>query len=43
MVSFTPARDHRQAVNRWNRFVLGDEFIKETAKLHPKSKEFVSP
>ncbi|KAF2016875.1 arginine-tRNA-protein transferase 1 [Aaosphaeria arxii CBS 175.79] len=37
--SFAPARDHRQAVNRWNRYVLGDEYLKEVAKLYPKSKE----
>ncbi|KAF2256767.1 arginine-tRNA-protein transferase 1 [Trematosphaeria pertusa] len=37
--SFTPAKDQRQAVNRWNRFVLGDEYLREAARLHPKSKE----
>ncbi|TLD37058.1 Arginine-tRNA-protein transferase [Venturia nashicola] len=35
---FNPRRDQRQAVNRWNKYVLGDEFVKESAKLHPKSK-----
>ncbi|KAH7117095.1 arginine-tRNA-protein transferase [Dendryphion nanum] len=37
--SFTPAKDHRQVVNRWNRYVLGDEYIKDAAKIAPKSKE----
>ncbi|KAL1617854.1 Arginyl-tRNA--protein transferase 1 [Neofusicoccum ribis] len=32
-------RDQRQAVNRWNRFVLGESYISEAKKLHPKSKE----
>lgn len=35
---FKPRRDQRQAVNRWNKYVLGDEYVKESAKLHPKSK-----
>jgi arginyl-tRNA---protein transferase len=36
---FKPRRDQRQAVNRWNKYVLGDEYMKESARLHPKSKE----
>ncbi|OCK77485.1 hypothetical protein K432DRAFT_407285, partial [Lepidopterella palustris CBS 459.81] len=36
---FKPARDQRQALNRWNTFVLGDDYTKEAARLHPKSKE----
>ncbi|QDS73562.1 hypothetical protein FKW77_001069 [Venturia effusa] len=36
---FKPRRDQRQAVNRWNKYVLGDEYLKHAAKLHPKSKE----
>ncbi|OJD35518.1 arginine-trna-protein transferase [Diplodia corticola] len=37
--SFKPTRDQRQAVNRWNRFVLGDSYLNEAKKLHPKTKE----
>ncbi|KAL2351855.1 arginine-tRNA-protein transferase [Cryomyces antarcticus] len=33
-----PAKDQRQALNRWNRFVLGETYVKETARLYPKSK-----
>ncbi|KAF2199597.1 arginine-tRNA-protein transferase 1 [Delitschia confertaspora ATCC 74209] len=36
--SFASSRDQRQAVNRWNKFVLGEEYTKEAAKLYPKSK-----
>lgn len=36
---FKPRRDQRQAVNRWNKYVLGDAYVRESAKLHPKSKE----
>ncbi|KAF2839515.1 arginine-tRNA-protein transferase 1 [Patellaria atrata CBS 101060] len=32
-------RDQRQALHRWNKFVTGEIFLKENAKLHPKSKE----
>jgi arginine-tRNA-protein transferase len=35
---FKPRRDQRSACHRWNRFVLGDEYVKEAAKLYPKSK-----
>jgi arginine-tRNA-protein transferase len=31
-------KDQRSACNRWNKFVLGDDYVKEAAKLHPKSK-----
>ncbi|OMP84652.1 Arginyl-tRNA--protein transferase 1 [Diplodia seriata] len=37
--SFKPTRDQRQAVNRWNRFVLGESYMNEAKKLHPKTKE----
>ncbi|TKA81403.1 hypothetical protein B0A49_00862 [Cryomyces minteri] len=33
-----PAKDQRQALNRWNRFVLGETYVKEIARLYPKSK-----
>jgi hypothetical protein len=38
---FKPRRDQRQAVNKWNKHVLGDEYIKESTRLYPKSKEWV--
>lgn len=31
-------KDQRSACNRWNKFVLGDDYVKEAAKLHPKSR-----
>ncbi|KAF2273327.1 arginine-tRNA-protein transferase 1 [Westerdykella ornata] len=39
VAEFKPTRDQRQSVNRWNRHILGEEYIKEAAKLHPKSKQ----
>ncbi|PVI05842.1 arginine-tRNA-protein transferase 1 [Periconia macrospinosa] len=39
VASFTPSKNHRQAINRWNRFVLGEDYIKKAAILHPKSKQ----
>ncbi|OBT52628.1 hypothetical protein VE04_07170 [Pseudogymnoascus sp. 24MN13] len=36
--AFKATKDQRQAQNRFNHYILGDEYIKETAKLHPKSK-----
>ncbi|KAK5119360.1 hypothetical protein LTR85_007716 [Meristemomyces frigidus] len=32
------SRDQRQTLNRWNRFVLGDEYLKEVSAKYPKSK-----
>ena len=32
-------RDQRQTLNRWNKFVLGEDYTKETAKRFPKTKE----
>ncbi|EKG17935.1 Arginine-tRNA-protein transferase [Macrophomina phaseolina MS6] len=37
--SFKPTRDQRQAVNRWNRYVLGDSYMNDAKRLYPKTKE----
>ncbi|KAK3315021.1 arginine-tRNA-protein transferase [Apodospora peruviana] len=39
--SFKPTKDQRQAVNRFNRFVTGDTYIKEASRLYPRSREQV--
>ncbi|PHH89351.1 hypothetical protein CDD83_6225 [Cordyceps sp. RAO-2017] len=36
---FKPARDQRQTVNRFNRHVLGESYIKEAARVYPRSRE----
>jgi arginyl-tRNA---protein transferase len=36
---FKPSRTQRQTINRFNKFVLGEEYTKEAARLHPKTKE----
>ncbi|KAL1978644.1 hypothetical protein VTN31DRAFT_1503 [Thermomyces dupontii] len=36
---FKPRRDQRKAINRWNRFVLGPEYLRRLAELCPKSRE----
>lgn len=36
---FKPSRTQRQTINRFNKFVLGEDYTKEAARLHPKSKE----
>ncbi|QIW96776.1 hypothetical protein AMS68_002294 [Peltaster fructicola] len=36
---FHPSRDQRQTLNRWNRFILGEKYIRDDAVLYPKSKE----
>jgi hypothetical protein len=41
VASFRPSKDQRRTVNKWNDYVLGDEYKKAAAKLHPISKECV--
>lgn len=36
---FKPSRTQRQTVNRFNKFILGEDYAKEAARLHPKTKE----
>lgn len=36
---FKPSRSQRQVINRFNRYVLGDEYTKEIARLHPLTRE----
>ncbi|EQK99551.1 arginine-tRNA-protein transferase 1 [Ophiocordyceps sinensis CO18] len=36
---FKPSRDQRQAINRFNRYVLGEQYIKEAARLYPRSRD----
>lgn len=38
---FKPTKDQRQAVNRFNRYITGDAYAKETAQLYPRSREEV--
>lgn len=39
VAEFKPSRDQRQALNRWNRFVLGDDYSKQLLAKYPKTKE----
>ncbi|KAF7883276.1 uncharacterized protein EAF02_005196 [Botrytis sinoallii] len=36
---FRATKDQRQVVNRFNKYVLGDAYTKEAARLFPKSRE----
>ncbi|CAK1355206.1 unnamed protein product [Cercospora beticola] len=36
---FKPTKDQRQALNRWNHFVLGDEYTKAAALKYPRTRE----
>ena len=36
---FKPSRAQRHTANRFNHFVHGDDYIKEAARLYPKTKE----
>ncbi|KAM0335258.1 hypothetical protein ACHAQA_000302 [Verticillium albo-atrum] len=37
--AFKPSRDQRQAVNRFNRHVIGTEYAAAAARLYPRSRE----
>ncbi|KAK2806571.1 Arginyl-tRNA--protein transferase 1 [Onygenales sp. PD_10] len=39
--AFKPRKDQRMAVNRWNRFVLGQSYIRAAARLCPKTRQYV--
>ncbi|KAH8175488.1 arginine-tRNA-protein transferase [Sarocladium implicatum] len=36
---FKPSRSQRQVINRFNTFVLGEKYVKEAARLYPRSRE----
>ncbi|KAI1083800.1 arginine-tRNA-protein transferase [Whalleya microplaca] len=36
---FKASKDQRQAVNRFNKYVIGDTYAREAARLYPKSRE----
>ncbi|KAK1761406.1 arginine-tRNA-protein transferase [Echria macrotheca] len=36
---FRPTKDQRQAINRFNKYVLGDAYSKELARMNPRSRE----
>ncbi|KAG6041088.1 hypothetical protein E4U41_006026 [Claviceps citrina] len=38
---FKPSRAQRQTVNRFTKFVAGDAYVKEAARLYPKTREDV--
>lgn len=37
--SFHASKDQRQSLNRFNRFILGETYLKDAARLHPVSRE----
>jgi arginine-tRNA-protein transferase len=37
--AFKTTKDQRQTLNRFNRYVLGEDYIKESARSEPRSKE----
>jgi hypothetical protein len=39
---FKAKKEQRQAINRWNNFVLGQEYVRKAARLCPRSREYVS-
>ncbi|KAF4125895.1 arginyl-tRNA---protein transferase [Geosmithia morbida] len=36
---FKPSRTQRQTANRFNKFVIGQDYASEAARLHPRTKE----
>jgi arginyl-tRNA---protein transferase len=38
-LAFKASKDQRQALNRFNRHILGEDYIKECARLHPKTRQ----
>ncbi|KAK0674682.1 putative Arginyl-tRNA--protein transferase [Cercophora samala] len=38
---YKPTKDQRQAINRFNRHILGDTYARDAARLYPRSREQV--
>ncbi|KAJ6072734.1 hypothetical protein N7467_010819 [Penicillium canescens] len=36
---YRPRRDQRKAINRWNKFILGPEYMRKAARLCPRTRE----
>jgi arginine-tRNA-protein transferase len=36
---FYPTRGQRQTINRFNKYVLGENYLKQAARLYPRSRE----
>ncbi|KAI0484279.1 arginine-tRNA-protein transferase [Xylariaceae sp. FL0804] len=36
---FKPTKDQRQAINKFNRFVLGEDYANEVARRYPRTRE----
>ncbi|KAJ9374814.1 hypothetical protein DTO282E5_369 [Paecilomyces variotii] len=36
---FKPRKDQRKALNRWNKYILGPEYMRKAARLCPKTRE----
>ncbi|KAJ6160798.1 arginine-tRNA-protein transferase [Penicillium chermesinum] len=39
VAEFRPRRDQRRAINRWNKFVLGPEYMRKVSQLCPRTRE----
>lgn len=37
--AYRPRKEHRQVLNAWNRFILGEEYRFKIARLCPRTRE----
>ncbi|KAJ5773007.1 Arginine-tRNA-protein transferase C-terminal [Penicillium paradoxum] len=37
--AYRPRRDQRKAINKWNKFILGPEYMRKAARLCPRTRE----
>ncbi|KXG48020.1 Acyl-CoA N-acyltransferase [Penicillium griseofulvum] len=37
--AYQPRRDQRKAINKWNKFILGPEYMRKAARLCPRTRE----
>ena len=38
--AFVPNKDQRKAINRWNKYVLGQDYLYKAAQLCPQTREW---
>jgi arginine-tRNA-protein transferase len=36
---FKPRKDQKRAIHRWNKYVLGQAYIRDAARLCPSTKQ----
>ena len=39
--TFKPTKDQRQVINRFRKYILGEDYVRKAARLCPRTREYV--